>query len=98
MLVQKKNFIALFSLLKVNHVHLFFPQHYEGLGNRSANNGHVVDIYSCALDQTGLHEMKFLCNYTGYIHFRVVCNTNFCVGYKYLIEFFLLRLVVTYEY
>jgi len=40
-------------------------QHYEGLANRAANNGHVVDIFSCALDQTGLHEMKFCARYTG---------------------------------
>ena len=24
-----------------------------------------MDVYACALDQTGLHEMKFLSNYTG---------------------------------
>jgi len=40
-------------------------KHYEALANRSAANGHVIDIYSCSLDQTGLHEMKFCCNYTG---------------------------------
>lgn len=40
-------------------------KHYEALANRAANNGHVVDIYSCALDQTGLHEMKFCPRYTG---------------------------------
>lgn len=40
-------------------------KHYEGLANRAANNGHIVDIYSCALDQTGLHEMKFCPRYTG---------------------------------
>lgn len=40
-------------------------KHYEALANRAANNGHVVDIYSCALDQTGLHEMKFCPNFTG---------------------------------
>ncbi|KAK7103754.1 protein transport protein Sec23A-like isoform X2 [Littorina saxatilis] len=40
-------------------------KHYEALGHRAANNGHVLDIYSCALDQTGLHEMKFCPKYTG---------------------------------
>ncbi|ESP02930.1 hypothetical protein LOTGIDRAFT_185711 [Lottia gigantea] len=40
-------------------------KHYEALSNRAANNGHVIDIYSCALDQTGLHEMKFCPKYTG---------------------------------
>ncbi|XP_064623283.1 protein transport protein Sec23A-like isoform X2 [Lineus longissimus] len=38
---------------------------YEQLANRSATNGHVIDLYSCALDQTGLHEMKYTCNLTG---------------------------------
>uniref|UniRef100_T1IRR5 Protein transport protein SEC23 n=1 Tax=Strigamia maritima TaxID=126957 RepID=T1IRR5_STRMM len=40
-------------------------KHYEGLAQRSANNGHLIDIYSCALDQTGLHEMKYCTNLTG---------------------------------
>ncbi|CAL8090843.1 unnamed protein product [Orchesella dallaii] len=40
-------------------------KHYEGLGSRAAANGHAVDIYSCALDQTGLLEMKYLVNMTG---------------------------------
>ncbi|VDL19147.1 unnamed protein product [Hymenolepis diminuta] len=40
-------------------------KHYEGLANRAAQNGHVVDIFSCHLDQTGLHEMRYLVNYTG---------------------------------
>lgn len=44
----------------------FCIQHYEGLANRAALNGHCIDIYSCALDQTGLHEMKYVCNFTGY--------------------------------
>uniref|UniRef100_A0A2C9JPM8 Protein transport protein SEC23 n=1 Tax=Biomphalaria glabrata TaxID=6526 RepID=A0A2C9JPM8_BIOGL len=40
-------------------------KHYESLANRAAANGHVIDIYACALDQTGLHEMKFCPTYTG---------------------------------
>ena len=40
-------------------------KHYEALATRSANNGHTVDIYSCALDQTGLMEMRSVCNSTG---------------------------------
>jgi protein transport protein SEC23 len=40
-------------------------KHYEGLAKRAADNGHAVDMYSCALDQTGLLEMKSCCNYTG---------------------------------
>ncbi|VDP50718.1 unnamed protein product, partial [Schistosoma curassoni] len=39
--------------------------HYEGLANRAAQNLHVVDIFSCSLDQTGLHELRYLTNYTG---------------------------------
>ncbi|XP_049804663.1 protein transport protein Sec23A isoform X2 [Schistocerca nitens] len=40
-------------------------KHYEGLAGRAAINGHAIDIYSCALDQTGLLEMKQCCNSTG---------------------------------
>ncbi len=40
-------------------------QFYESLAKRVANNGHVVDIFACALDQTGLYEMRFLSNMTG---------------------------------
>uniref|UniRef100_A0A8B9ZQM2 Protein transport protein SEC23 n=2 Tax=Anas zonorhyncha TaxID=75864 RepID=A0A8B9ZQM2_9AVES len=40
-------------------------KHFEALANRAATNGHVVDIYACALDQTGLLEMKCCPNYTG---------------------------------
>ena len=35
------------------------------LTNRAAVNGHAIDMYSCALDQTGLMEMKSCCNHTG---------------------------------
>ncbi|XP_050068801.1 protein transport protein Sec23A isoform X1 [Anopheles maculipalpis] len=40
-------------------------KHYESLALRTATNGHCIDIYSCALDQTGLMEMKQCCNSTG---------------------------------
>ncbi|XP_037546195.1 protein transport protein Sec23B [Nematolebias whitei] len=40
-------------------------KYFEALANRSAANGHSVDIYACALDQTGLLEMKCLSNLTG---------------------------------
>ncbi|XP_043220712.1 protein transport protein Sec23A-like isoform X2 [Amphibalanus amphitrite] len=40
-------------------------KHYDALAARAAANGHAVDIYSCALDQTGLLEMKSCCNLTG---------------------------------
>ncbi|KAM9289955.1 LOW QUALITY PROTEIN: protein transport protein Sec23A [Cariama cristata] len=39
-------------------------KHFEALANRAATNGHD-DIYACALDQTGLLEMKCCPNYTG---------------------------------
>lgn len=42
-------------------------QYYEALANRSAASGHNIDIYACALDQTGLLEMKCLSNLTGYV-------------------------------
>uniref|UniRef100_A0A915BSI6 Protein transport protein SEC23 n=4 Tax=Parascaris univalens TaxID=6257 RepID=A0A915BSI6_PARUN len=37
---------------------------YDGLGARAVRNGHVIDIYSCALDQTGLNEMRACFNTT----------------------------------
>lgn len=40
-------------------------KHYDNLALRTAANGHCIDIYSCALDQTGLMEMKQCCNSTG---------------------------------
>ncbi|XP_049822494.1 protein transport protein Sec23A-like [Aethina tumida] len=40
-------------------------KYYENLAIKAAHNGHCIDIYSCALDQTGLMEMKECCNYTG---------------------------------
>lgn len=40
-------------------------KHYEALANRAASNGHIIDIYSADVNQTGLHEMKYCCNYTG---------------------------------
>uniref|UniRef100_A0A8C6L1M5 Protein transport protein SEC23 n=1 Tax=Nothobranchius furzeri TaxID=105023 RepID=A0A8C6L1M5_NOTFU len=40
-------------------------KHFEALANRASTNGHIIDIYACALDQTGLLEMKCCPNYTG---------------------------------
>nr|XP_060483128.1 protein transport protein Sec23A-like [Panthera onca] len=42
-------------------------KHFEALANRAATTGHVIDIYACALDQTGLLEMKCCPNLTGYV-------------------------------
>ncbi|MEQ2231021.1 Protein transport protein Sec23A, partial [Ilyodon furcidens] len=39
--------------------------HFEALANRASTNGHIIDIYACALDQTGLLEMKCCPNHTG---------------------------------
>ncbi|XP_063684775.1 protein transport protein Sec23A-like [Bolinopsis microptera] len=38
---------------------------YEGLAQRAAKNGHTIDIFSAALHQTGLHEMRHLTMQTG---------------------------------
>uniref|UniRef100_A0A3B3R9S3 Protein transport protein SEC23 n=1 Tax=Paramormyrops kingsleyae TaxID=1676925 RepID=A0A3B3R9S3_9TELE len=40
-------------------------KHYEALATRASTNGHIIDIYACALDQTGLLEMKCCANHTG---------------------------------
>lgn len=40
-------------------------KHYEQLANRAAANGHIIDIYSADVNQTGFHEMKYCSNYTG---------------------------------
>lgn len=39
-------------------------EYYHQLATRASNNGHAIDIFSCALDQTGLHEMKCCTNMT----------------------------------
>lgn len=44
-------------------------KHYDTLSVRAATNGHTIDIYACALDQTGLMEMKQCCNSTGFVIF-----------------------------
>ncbi|TKR69803.1 hypothetical protein L596_021908 [Steinernema carpocapsae] len=38
---------------------------YDSLATRVVKNGHTIDVYSCALDQTGLSEMKSCFNSTG---------------------------------
>ena len=40
---------------------------YEGLAQRAAKNGHTIDIFSAALHQTGLHEMRHLTMQTGLV-------------------------------
>ena len=48
-----------------NYCVSLLTQHYEALSRRAAENGHVVDIFACQLDQTGLHEIKSFPNVTG---------------------------------
>ncbi|KAH9424455.1 transport protein Sec23 [Dermatophagoides pteronyssinus] len=48
-------------------------KHYQALAQRAAVNGHTIDIYSCALDQTGLHEMKYCVNSTGGL--MIMCDS-----------------------
>ena len=31
---------------------------YDALADRATKSGHSIDIWGCALDQVGLHEMK----------------------------------------
>lgn len=38
---------------------------FEMLSKRAVNNGHVVDIFACALDQCGFYEMQELVKKTG---------------------------------
>lgn len=65
-----------FYQLLNNALCTYLWQHYEALAHRAAGNGHIVDIYSCALDQTGLHEMKFLPNFTGSVNFLTSLGTG----------------------
>ena len=45
-------------------------QFFEGLAKQAATNGHTVDLFACAFDQTGLNEMRYLPNYTGSVSWR----------------------------
>ena len=38
---------------------------YQGLAQRCVNNGHIVDVFACALDQCGVAEMKDCVEKTG---------------------------------
>lgn len=60
--------VLLYLLLLTVHVSpAHYHQFYEGLAKRAAENGHAVDVYACALDQTGTHEMRYLSSYTGLV-------------------------------
>jgi protein transport protein SEC23 len=43
---------------------IVFPQFYEALAKRAANNGHAVDLFAGCYDQIGFLEMKSLPNST----------------------------------
>lgn len=38
---------------------------YKGLAKVAAGNSHVIDMFACALDQTGVEEQKYLVSNTG---------------------------------
>ncbi|EKX47073.1 secretory protein 23A [Guillardia theta CCMP2712] len=40
-------------------------QFYNSIAQRCVQNGHVIDIFACALDQCGVHEMKACVEKTG---------------------------------
>lgn len=44
--------------------HFQASKFYDSLAARAVKNGHAIDLFSCALDQTGLSEMKNLYNTT----------------------------------
>lgn len=39
--------------------------YYTKLGGRASQNGHVIDLFACSLDQVGLAEMKVMTEKTG---------------------------------
>mmetsp|Transcript_26598 Transcript_26598/g.44462 ORF Transcript_26598/g.44462 Transcript_26598/m.44462 type:complete len:757 (+) Transcript_26598:112-2382(+) len=38
---------------------------YQGLSKRTVQNGHVVDVFACSMDQVGVYEMKPVIETTG---------------------------------
>jgi protein transport protein SEC23 len=40
-------------------------KYFDSIAARAAKNGHIIDLYACAFDQTGLYEMKQCVNHTG---------------------------------
>jgi protein transport protein SEC23 len=57
---EKKNPIRSWHDIKEDNIPFMRKaiKFYDGLAARAVKNGHAVDVYSCALDQTGLAEMK----------------------------------------
>ncbi|GAM25763.1 hypothetical protein SAMD00019534_089380 [Acytostelium subglobosum LB1] len=39
--------------------------HYKGIAEQAVSSGHVIDIFSCSLDQVGLYEMREMVKMTG---------------------------------
>lgn len=76
------------ALVSVN-VGFLFLKHYEALAQHAAANGHIIDIYSCALDQTGLHEMKYGPNYTGCVF--LLWSLMLCIMKSTLQHFYIYR-------
>lgn len=63
---EKKNPIRTWHDIKEDNAQFMrkATKFYDGLAARAVKNGHAVDIFSCALDQTGLAEMKNMYNTT----------------------------------
>ena len=40
-------------------------KYYQGLADRASQNGHIVDVFACSLDQVGLYEMRSCVEKTG---------------------------------
>jgi protein transport protein SEC23 len=57
---EKKNPIRSWHDIKEDNIPFMRKamKYYDALSTRAVKNGHVIDIYSCSLDQTGLAEMK----------------------------------------
>lgn len=64
---ELKNPIRSWHIIKEDNAYFMkkATKFYDSLSHRAVKNGHVIDIYSCALDQTGLLEMKNTFNSTG---------------------------------
>jgi protein transport protein SEC23 len=62
-------YIRLFSDLEKGNPNTKFVklanEYYEAIANKSSKMGHVIDVFSCCLNQVGLYEMKHLTNKTG---------------------------------
>uniref|UniRef100_A0A7E4VTQ8 Protein transport protein SEC23 n=1 Tax=Panagrellus redivivus TaxID=6233 RepID=A0A7E4VTQ8_PANRE len=63
---EKKNPIRSWHDIKEDNVPYMrkATKYYESLAARAVKNGHAIDVYSCALDQTGLLEMRSCFNTT----------------------------------